>query len=119
MTHAKEQARRSETVIHDLRRRNGELLIALTAVSPEAAARLTPQPDFQTRFAVLDRIVEHATSLALRSDTGQDISGELELLIEAVKLNEDYWLAVEKDRRRRAEIAARGAETRKSKEAMA
>lgn len=112
------QLLRTELLNETLRRRNGELYVALSEVDPEAASSITDTGTHLTRYVVLDRIVERATQLALKaSGFPEVIDEELDALVEAVMANEGYWRRVEEEREQRKNQAAKAAQTKREKEA--
>lgn len=110
------QLQRAETMLEVCRIRTGELFVALPE---DIAETLTPISSWQTRYTVIDRIVDHATNLAIKASSGQSIDLELEGLIGAVQSNESYWLdvAAERDKRKkkRAEAKAKSRTNKREK----
>lgn len=100
------QLRRAETMLETSRVRCGELFVALPK---DIAEELTPISSWQTRYTVIDRIVDRATHLANKAMKGQPFDLELEGLIESVQANESYWsqVAAERDRRDKKTAEAR------------
>jgi hypothetical protein len=118
----RDQLRRVETMAEAWRRRKGELADALDAVAPQVYASLVPPIGFETRYVILDRIVERATALALVSSSmpkdGMYLCEELEALEEAVLKNEHYWRDVQATRDARREANKKAMQTKAEREAI-
>lgn len=106
------QLRRTETMLEVSRMRCGELFVALP---PDIAATLTPIPDWQTRYVVLDRIIDRATEVVRKASSGQSIDDEMEALTESVQANESYWQQVAAKRDKQKQRATRARDTRQEK----
>ena len=119
----RDQLRRVETMAETWRRRKGELADALSEVAPEVYESLVPTSARAVRYLILDRIVDAATELAMRT-VGMphglaDASVELEALERAVMENEHYWRDVQAEKDLARERAERIKETKRQKEQAA
>ena len=114
---------RMNQVNEDLRRRNGELYVALTEADPAKAAYYTPiggsdKHNIDSRYIKIDRII---TSLANAYHRNHNNTLNAEDLIDVANTALDhyqelhnYWIDVETERERRRKEAEKKAATRRA-----